>query len=735
MNDKKTNILRIAVPTPLRQSFDYLPPESGLALPLPGCRVRVPFQHRELVGIVLEVTTKPSIAPHKLKKAITLIDTEPVIPPDILELCLWAADYYHHPVGDVLDSALPVLLRQGKPSELSSEAYWVLTAAGKSFDVESIKRAPRQKDLLHWLAMHPEGVTRRQWQEHDVQSTVLKTLVKKGLIETQKKAFSAQAAAEATQTPLALNAAQQNAVTEIISAAGTFKVFLLDGVTGSGKTEVYLQTITETLKRQKQVLVLVPEIGLTPQTIQRFRQRFSVAVVALHSGLSDKERLNAWIAAKMGTAKIIIGTRSAIFSAFANLGLIIVDEEHDLSFKQQEGFRYHARDLAIMRARALNIPIVLGSATSSLETLARAQQGRYHHLRLPERAGGASTPHFQVLDIRKTDLEEGLSAPLLQTMREHLNAGGQVMLFLNRRGFAPVLICNTCGWLAACKRCDARMTFHHDPRRLHCHHCDTQRPVFKKCDSCGAPDLQVIGLGTERLELAVAKHFPEHSIARVDRDSTQRKGSMENLLDDIQSGAHQILIGTQMLAKGHHFPNVTLVGIIDSDGGFFSTDFRAIERMGQLILQVAGRAGRASKAGTVIIQTRHPDHPLLLQLLRESYYYFANTLLKDRRLAELPPFAYFALFRAEAHAQAQAIQFLQQIKNLVDNNADAVPIWGPIAAPMPRKAGRYRVQLLMQAPHRPLLQRCLRRILPEIEKLPGKQTIRWSLDVDPLDMF
>jgi primosomal protein N' (replication factor Y) len=388
-----------------------------------------------------------------------------------------------------------------------------------------------------------------------------------------------------------------------------------------------------------------------------------------------------------------------------------------------------------MRARALNIPIVLGSATSSLETLARTQQGRYQHLRLPERAGGAERPTFQVMDIRKADLDEGLSLSLLQTMREHLNAGGQVMLFLNRRGFAPVLICNTCGWLAACKRCDARMTYHHEPRRLHCHHCDAQRPVFKKCDGCGALDLQVIGLGTERLELAIAKHFPEYSIARVDRDSTQRKGSMETLLEDIQSGTHQILIGTQMLAKGHHFPNVTLVGIIDTDGGFFSTDFRAIERMGQLILQVAGRAGRAAKAGTVIIQTRHPDHPLLLQLLRESYYFFANTLLKDRQLAELPPFAYFALFRAEAHAEVHATQFLQQIKNLVDNSGDAVPIWGPIAAPMPRKAGRYRVQLLMQARARPLLQRCLKRILPEIEKLPGKQNIRWSLDVDPLDMF
>jgi primosomal protein N' (replication factor Y) len=736
MINKKTNILRIAVPTPLRQSFDYLLPNSCSDLPLPGIRVKVPFQHRMLVGILLEMPAEASVAVHKLKQAVELIDTVPVIPADILELCLWAADYYHHPVGDVLDTALPVLLRQGKAVELATESYWILTPEGRALDMDSLKRAPRQQELLQWLTLHPQGVTRRQLQEQDVQSTVLKTLCQKGWVVTQKKIFSElMASATLQEEPLALNSAQLAAVTEIIASADMFKVFLLDGVTGSGKTEVYLQAITEVLARQKQVLVLVPEIGLTPQTIQRFRQRFSVTVVALHSGLSDKERLNAWIAAKTGTAKIIIGTRSAIFSPFAKLGLIIVDEEHDLSFKQQEGFRYHARDLAIMRARALQIPIVLGSATSSLETLCRTEQGRYQHLRLPERAGLAQPPRFQVLDIRKADLDEGVSQALLQAIREHVNQGGQVMLFLNRRGFAPVLMCHACGWVATCKRCDARMTFHHEPRRLHCHHCDAQRPIFKKCDSCGADDLQIIGLGTERLELAIQKHFPELSIARIDRDSTQRKGSMENLLDSIQRGDHQILIGTQMLAKGHHFPNVTLVGIIDTDGGFFSTDFRAIERMGQLILQVAGRAGRAAKAGTVMIQTRHPDHPLLQQLLRESYYYFATTLLKERAQAELPPYAYLALFRAEAHQQDDAMQFLKQIKTMVDASGDAVPIWGPVPAPLPRRAGRYRVQLLMQAQKRPLLQRCLKRILPEIEKIPGKQNIRWSLDVDPLDMF
>jgi primosomal protein N' (replication factor Y) len=737
MIDKTTHILRIAVPTPLRQFFDYLPPPGCDVSQLqPGIRIKVPFQHRQLIGILLETTDKPQSESYRLKQAIEIIDNIPVIPPDLLELCLWGADYYHHPIGEVLDTALPVLLRQGRAVELSTESYWQLTPVGRELPPESLKRAPKQLELLNWLALHPDGVTRRQLQEQNVQSSFLKTLIKKGWVEVATKVFSqVHTVAGLQEAPLALNAAQAVALTQILLNPNTFQVSLLDGVTGSGKTEVYLQAITQILANHKQVLVLVPEIGLTPQTIQRFRQRFSAAVVALHSGLSDKERLNAWVAAKAGTAKIIIGTRSAIFSPFANLGLIIVDEEHDLSFKQQDGFRYHARDLAVMRARAHNIPIVLGSATSSLETLCRAEQGRYQHLRLPQRAGSAELPRFCVLDIRNVALEEGLSPTLLQAMGDHLKAGDQVMLFLNRRGYAPILMCHACGWMAKCKRCDARMTFHHEPRRLHCHHCDAQRPIFKKCEDCGVNDLQIIGLGTERLELALEKYFPTYSIARIDRDSTQRKGSMEKLLDGIQRGDQQILIGTQMLAKGHHFPNVTLVGIIDTDGGFFSTDFRAIERMGQLILQVAGRAGRMSKPGTVVIQTHHPDHPLLHQLLRESYHFFAATLLKERAQAALPPYAFLALFRAEAHSIEHATHFLQQIKNIADQLGETLPIWGPVPAPMPRRAGRYRVQLLMQAQQRPLLQRCLKRLLPEIEKLPSKQQVRWSLDVDPLDMF
>jgi primosomal protein N' (replication factor Y) (superfamily II helicase) len=735
MNNNKSNILRIALATPLRKSFDYFAPYSCDSTQLqPGIRVKVPFQQRQLIGVLLEVASETTIEKGKIKQALEIIDKIPVIPQDILRLCLWAADYYHYPIGEVIDSALPVFLRQGKAAQLTNEAYWQLTEQGLAVDLNSLTRAPKQALALTWLATHAEGVTKKQIQEQAISWSLVKILVQKGWLIKNAKPISLMHEKKQVEAALKLNLEQQQALTSIKQGLTNFNVYLLEGITGSGKTEIYLQAITEVLLKQKQILVLVPEIGLTPQTIQRFRQRFAQAVLALHSGLSDKERLNAYLMAKANQAQIIIGTRSAVFTPFANLGLIIVDEEHDLSFKQQEGFRYHARDLAIMRAQHAKIPIILGSATPSLETLARTLQGKYQHLRLTQRAGEAQQASFAVLDIRNTYLEQGLSPSLLSALRQHIENGDQVLLFLNRRGFAPVLMCHACGWTAVCKRCEMRMTFHHDPKRLHCHHCDSRKNVNTHCEKCGEASLQVIGLGTERLEQALQKYFPHISIARIDKDSTQVKGSMENLLAGIHSGEYQILIGTQMIAKGHHFPNVTLVGIVDADGGFFSSDFRAIERMGQLVLQVAGRAGRDSKPGTVMIQTRHPDNPLLHQLIRESYHHFAKSLLKERELALLPPYAYLALFRAEAHNLDSARQFLKEIKNVADNSNQLASIWGPVPAPMPKRAGRYRLQLLIQSKNRSNLHKLLNKLLISIEKMPSKQQVRWSLDVDPLEM-
>lgn len=727
-------ILRVALPVPIRRLFEYLPYNledfSQISI---GSRIKVPFQRRELIGILVDKDTDSEFPIDKLKPALSVIDKDSIFTPELWKLCLWAADYYHHPIGEVLFGALPALLRKGKVEKPTQERYWKLTNAGLSLDPEGIKR-PRQKLLLELLCNAPNGLALKELKAHHISKMMVETAASKGWIYFEER-IVLPSPQHSLKNALLLNEAQEEAVKTIQAEKNKFNVFLIDGVTGSGKTEVYLQVIADYLTTGKQILVLVPEIGLTPQTIQRFRERFSVPIIAIHSGLSEKERLNSWLAAKTSYAKIIIGTRSAIFTPFANLGLIIVDEEHDLSFKQQEGFRYHARDVAIMRAHFNKIPIVLGSATPSLETLHKAEQGKFKRLQLLERAGEAQSPDIHILDVCKTPLEHGLSERTLKEMTRHLENGDQVMLFLNRRGFAPVLMCHGCGWVAHCRRCDARLTYHHVPPRLYCHHCNTQRSLFKKCEACGDTELAALGLGTERIEDALQKHFPKYSIARIDRDSTQRKGVLENLLDKIQRREHQILIGTQMLAKGHHFPHVTFVGIIDADAGFFSTDFRAIERMGQLILQVSGRAGRAQKKGEVLIQTHHPDHPLLHQLLRKSYHEFAVSLLKERKQAALPPYFFFALFRAEAYDPQHAIAFLQQIKNTMDILPQNIGLLGPIPAPMSRRAGRHRAQLLIQSLHRPVLHDFLKKILIQVEKFPSKHRIKWSIDIDPLEMF
>ena len=531
----------------------------------------------------------------------------------------------------------------------------------------------------------------------------------------------------------ALNPAQQTAAAEIIGALAGYKAFLLDGVTGSGKTEVYLEAIAAAVASGRQALVLLPEINLTPQTLARFRARFG-SVAAFHSGLSDGERLATWLAARDGTAPVIVGTRSAAWLPLKAPGLIVVDEEHDASFKQHEGFRYSARDLAVVRAQRAKVPVVLGSATPSLESLHNAAQDRYAHLRLPERAGTARHPSMKLLDIRSRRLVEGLSDLLLDAVKRHLTAGGQVLLFLNRRGYAPTLMCHDCGTPEACKRCDARMTLHGD-RRLVCHHCGAERPVPKQCSHCGSQSFGAVGQGTERIEQALTELFPDAGVARVDRDSTRRKGSMEKLLGEVQSGERRLLVGTQMLAKGHDFPNVTLVGVLDADQGLFSSDFRASERMAQLIIQVAGRAGRADKPGEVLIQTHQPDHPLLNNLVREGYGSFAASALAERRIAGLPPYAALALLRAEAPASAAPTAFLEAARELLAaRRIQGVQLLGPAPAPMERRAGRYRAHLLLQAGQRAPLQNLLAAALPELDGLKQARKVRWSIDVDPVSL-
>ncbi|MBZ0070814.1 MAG: primosomal protein N', partial [Gammaproteobacteria bacterium] len=532
----------------------------------------------------------------------------------------------------------------------------------------------------------------------------------------------------------ALNPAQQAACDTIAAAQGHYACFLLEGVTGSGKTEVYLQAIAATLVAGRQALVIVPEIGLTPQLLTRFRQRLGHAPVTLHSGLNETERLAAWLAARSGAARVVIGTRSAAWVPLARPGLFIVDEEHDASLKQQDGLRYSARDLLVWRAHRDRVPVVLGSATPALESIHNARQGRYRLLELAERAGNASTPRLRLLDVRAQPLDEGLSAPLIAHMHRHLEADGQVLLFLNRRGFAPTLLCHDCGWVGACRRCDAHLTLHQRHQQLRCHHCGSQQPLPARCPQCGSADLRAVGAGTERVEQALERHFPGVPGIRIDRDSTRRKGRLEDLLSQATQGTARILLGTQMLAKGHHFPGVTLVGVLDADQGLFSADFRAGERLAQQVVQVAGRAGRAERPGEVLIQTHHPEHPLLLQLVAAGYPAFATAALAEREAAGLPPFRNLALLRAEA-VDARAPDAFLSAAHDAAASAAGVEFWGPVPAPMERRAGRFRAQLLLVAHDRRRLHHLLTTWVPRLSELKQARKVRWSLDVDPIDLF
>jgi len=573
--------------------------------------------------------------------------------------------------------------------------------------------------------------------------TPARTLAARGLVE--RFAVPASHLAPAPQDGPPLHAEQQQAVDAVAACSG-FAALLLDGVTGSGKTEVYLQAIADCLARGRQALVLVPEIGLTPQTLARFRARLGVPVHALHSGLGDGERARVWTAAARGEARVIVGTRSSVFVPLPDAGLIVVDEEHDGSYKQQDGIRYHARDFALVRAKALDVPVLLGSATPSLESLQNAVSGRYAHLRLTRRAGTAQPPAVRVLDVRKRPLEAGLSPESLAAISAALAAGGQVLVFKNRRGYAPVLLCHDCGWSAHCPRCSTPehphpMTVHAGGRRLQCHHCGHRASAPPACPDCASLGLQPQGVGTERIEELLAARFADVPVLRIDRGSTRRRDALEGLLGTL-GDAPGILIGTQMLAKGHDLPNLTLVCVVGIDEGLFSADFRAGEKLAQLLIQVAGRAGRAERPGTVLLQTHHPEHPLLLTLISGGYHAFAATELAQREAAGFPPFAPLALLRAESQQAQPPMAFLQAARRVfapqAGRDAQGMPtllLDGPVVAPMPRRAGVYRAQLLIACDQRPRLHAILDAALPEIYALPEARRARWSLDVDPVDLY
>ncbi len=727
------SVLRLAIASPLRQLFDYLPPKSlgeeSLSNLRAGCRILVPFGKREVCGVLIEVAGETAVPADKLRRALAVVDSAPLISPHIFKLCTWAADYYKYSLGEILTAALPTALRSGETHHSASETHWRLTTAGKGLPEGALGRAPRQAEFLQQL----QGTTSSSadtLKQLGIKPNIRRQLEKKGLVESFQQALPLRSAQ--SRSGLALSEEQADAVTAITQQLTGFSAFLLQGVTGSGKTEVYLRCIEQVLAMGRQALVLVPEIGLTPQITERFHNRFDAEIAVLHSGLSDGARYRAWEAARSGRAHIVIGTRSAVFTSLAAPGLIVIDEEHDLSFKQHEGFRYSARDLAVKRAQLEKIPVVLGSATPSLESLHNAATDKYQHLHLRQRVGAAQLPDYTIVDIRKSSLQGGLSDALLASTHQQLSDGNQVLLFLNRRGYAHSLQCHDCGYVADCRHCDAHLTLHRRAAELRCHHCDWRQPLPTACPHCGSRALSARGVGTEQTEAVLHKLFPQTPIFRVDRDSMQKRGAMENVIAAVNRGEPCILLGTQMLTKGHHFPGVTLVGLLDTDGALFSPDFRGPERMGQLLTQVGGRAGRADKPGRVILQTHYPDHPLLIALLRNGYGSYAELLLAERRQFQLPPFGHLLLLRAEASHMNQAMDFLELVRSSQPDQLK-VQFVGPLPAPMQRRGGRFRAQLLVSCSSRRRAQLAADAIMQCAETLPAGKRLRWSLDVDPLD--
>ncbi len=729
-------ILRIALDTPLRRAFDYQPPADLPSAALargfrPGVRVRVPFGRRRLVGVLLETVAESAVEPGRLKAALEILDQEPVFDPVTFDLLRWAAEYYRHPIGEVFAAALPAPLRAGQAADGRIEA-WVPTEQGRrELASPGDRRAPRQRALLAWLSARAPVTADDLSAPFD--RSHLRNLASRGWIEPIERPIAAPSPAVDAGS-LQPSPAQAAAVAAVTATLGRFAAHLLHGVTGSGKTEVYLRAIAASIADGGQALVLVPEIALTPQLVERFQRRFGAGVVALHSGLGERERRDAWRAAHAGRARIVIGTRSAVFVSLQRLALVVVDEEHDASYKQQEGFRYSARDLAVLRAQRAGVPIVLGSATPSLETLENAAQGRYARHSLPQRPGGAQPPRISLIDMRRVASEQGVSQPARAAMTAHLAAGGQVIVYLNRRGYAPCLFCMHCGWVAPCAHCDARMILHRRAGQLRCHHCGAHGPVPSACGACGQA-LAPVGQGTERIEETIARWFPTTPLARLDRDTATSRGALEAVLARVRRGEARILVGTQMLSKGHDFPEVSLVVVLDADQGLFASDFRATERLAQSITQVAGRAGRGTRAGEVLVQTAYPEHPLLTRLIGAGYEAFAAAAITERRAARWPPFSRLALLRAEARDAAGLDAFLRAAAAAGRNLAEPdLQVLGPASALIARRADHFRAHLLVEHASRAGLQRFLGAWLARVEALPGPKGLRWSIDVDPLEV-
>lgn len=722
------SFLRVALDVPLSTLFDYsVSAEMRIEI---GQRVLVPFGRKQVLGIAMEWADHSDLDAGRVKPVTRVLDDVPPLSQDLLTLLRFCSDYYHFPLGVTVLAALPARLRALEPVAVKQSMDYMLSASGRALDVATLpKRRVVQQRILQALREAPlSGAQLRSLSASA--PAALKAMLEAGWVETCPPQLRST---HTFNDAHALTDEQQCALDAVMQQQG-YGCFLLHGITGSGKTEVYVHLMHEMLLRGGQVLLLVPEINLTPQLENYFRSRFpDVELVSLHSGLADGARAQNWLKAQTGEARIVLGTRLAVFTPLPKLSMILVDEEHDPSFKQQDGLRYSARDVAIFRASQRGVPVVLGSATPSLESWHNAQSGRYRLLKLTRRAVQPATlPIVRCMDITKLPLHEGVCEPLLTAIASRLQRKEQSLLFINRRGYAPVLMCSACGWLSECKHCTGKLVLHQKERSLRCHHCGAQQRVPPACPTCGDADLKPVGIGTQRLEESLQRRFPQARILRVDRDSTRNKGAWSAMRKQIHDGEADILIGTQMLSKGHDFPNLTLVGVISPDGALYSSDFRASEKLFAQLTQVGGRAGRADKAGEVILQSAFPNHPLFQALRAHDYESWARTLLAERSLAGLPPFAFQALLSAESLQEQLVMKFLHQARERAEQIGAAVEIYGVVPAAMPKRANHHRAQLLVQSDARKTLQSFLRIWKPELDTLPS-QKIRWTLDVDPIE--
>lgn len=725
-------VLHIAIPGPLRQAFDYLAEQTEMGWQK-GVRVQVPFGHRQVIGIVIGISEDiDTVEQQKLKSIDHVIDQTSLLPNVIFELILWTSQYYHHPIGDCFQTALPKKLRLGDPAELVLKPQWQLNEKNSEQ-----KLGKKQQQIIEQLTLH-QGVL-FQDQLYRVLGPCRDALVRlenKGIISRTEQIDYGDSLSD--EQPLHNLISEQSLCLKAINSNDNkFSVHLLHGVTGSGKTEVYLALALQLLAKQKKVLVLIPEIGLTDQFVERFKHHIPGHIVVFHSGMTDSERLQAWLLAQGDHVDIVIGTRSAVFIPLPRLGAIVIDEEHDSAYKQQDSLRYHARQVALMRARNEQVPIVLGSATPSLESYYQAQSGHYQLLTLMQRATGALLPEVMLVDSQASQHSgTGLSTPLFQAIEAELAAGNQVLLFINQRGYAPVMMCHDCGWQATCPDCDAKLIIHQQRYQLRCHHCGYNQPLINHCPECDSEQLAHYGIGTEQIEQVLKPYFPSVPILRIDRDSTQNVGSFAALRQQINTGESAILVGTQMLAKGHDFHDVTLVGILDADQGLFSADYRATEGLAQLLIQVMGRAGRGDKPGKVYIQTQELNHPFWQAVVKQDYQTIVEQLLVERQQSTMPPFGSLCLIRARGKQPDFAMQFLSDVSALLrQTTQQAVLLLGPVPAVMEKRAGYYRAQLLLVTTERKVLHQLLDHHMTAITQLKSSGRVKWSIDVDPIDLI